>query len=80
MGVTGAELLEILRLAGIEENVVASVRPDTPLLLQGLDSVDFPSFVAALEERYHVEIPEEKAWSLRTLDDFAAFLDGLGTS
>ncbi|MHC1713482.1 MAG: acyl carrier protein [Solidesulfovibrio sp.] len=79
MAVTGAALVDVLRLAGIEEKVIAAVRPDTPLLLQGLDSVDFPSFVAALEERYHVEIPEEKAWSLRTLDDFAALLDSLGT-
>ena len=75
MAVTGWDLVELLRLAGGEESMVAAVRPDVPLLLQGLDSSDFPSFVVALEERYGLTIPDETAWTLRTLNDFAAWLD-----
>lgn len=75
MTVTGMDLVELLRLAGVEDSVVAAVRPDAPLLRQGLDSVDFPSFVAALEERYGCAIPDETAWKQRTLDDFAALLN-----
>jgi acyl carrier protein len=77
MAVTGADLVEVLRLAGIGEAVVAAVRPDAPLLLQGLDSVDFPAFVAALEERFHLDIPEKEALTLRTLNDFAALVERL---
>ncbi|MHC1788685.1 acyl carrier protein [Solidesulfovibrio sp.] len=75
MTVAGMDLLELLRLAGVEESVIATVRPDAPLLLQGLDSVDFPSFLEALQERYGCSIPDETAWKLRTLDDFAALLN-----
>ena len=77
MTVTGLDLVEFLRLVGVEESVVAAVRPDAPLLRQGLDSVDFPSFVAALEDHFGCVIPDETAWKLRTLDDFAALLRAL---
>lgn len=76
MTITGLELVELLRLAGVEESVVAAMRPDEPLLRQGLDSVDLPSFIATIEEHYGLEIPEDTAWNLRTLDDFAVFLNG----
>lgn len=75
MTVTGLDLVELLRLAGVEDSVVAAVRPDVPLLLQGLDSIDIPSFVVAIEERYGLTIPDETAWTLRTLNDFAAWVD-----
>ncbi len=75
MGVTEMQLRELLRLAGSEETVVASLRPDVPLLRQGVDSLDFPSFVAVLEERFGLTIPEAEAWELRTLDDFVAYLN-----
>ena len=75
MTVTGLDLVELLRLAGVEESVVAAVRPEAPLLLQGLDSIDFPSFVVAMEERFGLTIPDETAWTLRTLNDFAAWIN-----
>ena len=75
MAVTQEQVRELLRLAGVEEAVVASLRPEAPLLRQGVDSLDFPSFVAVLEERFGLSIPEAEAWELRTLDDFVAYLN-----
>ena len=75
MAVTEATLKELLILAGAQRAVVDALRPDAPLLRQGIDSLDFPSFIVVLEERFGLTIPEDEAWKLRTLDDFAAYLD-----
>ena len=75
MSITGSELTDLLRLAGIDEAIIAGVKPDVPLLLQGLDSVDFPTFIVAVEDRFAIDIPEDTAWQLRSLDDFAEFIN-----
>ena len=75
MAVTEATLKELLILAGAQRPVVEALRPDAPLVRQGIDSLDFPSFIVVLEERFGLTIPEDEAWELRTLNDFAAYLD-----
>jgi len=75
MSITGSELTDLLRLAGIDEAIIAGVKPDAPLLLQGLDSVDFPTFIVAVEDRFAVSISEDAAWQLRSLDDFAELIN-----
>ena len=75
MPITGSELKELLRLAGIDEAIIAGVKPDVPLLLQGLDSVDFPTFIVAVEDSFAVSISEDAAWQLRSLDDFAELIN-----
>ena len=75
MSITGSELTDLLRLAGIDEAIIAGVKPDVPLLLQGLDSVDFPTFIVAVEDRFAVSISEDAAWQLRSLDDFAELIN-----
>ena len=75
MSIMGSELTDLLRLAGIDEAIIAGVKPDAPLLLQGLDSVDFPTFIVAVEDRFAVSIPEDAAWQLRSLDDFAELIN-----
>ena len=75
MSITGSDLTDLLRLAGIDEAIIAGVKPDVPLLLQGLDSVDFPTFIVAVEDRFAVSISEDAAWQLRSLDDFAELIN-----
>lgn len=75
MAVTEAMLKELLVQAGAERAVVDALSADAPMLRHGIDSMDFPSFIVALEERFGLTIPEEEAWGLRTLDDFAVYLD-----
>jgi acyl carrier protein len=68
------DLRQAMIEAGIETRIAMGVRPDEPLAKQGVDSIDFPAFAAALEERYRVKIEEKDSLSLRTLNDFAAYL------
>lgn len=75
MAVMEATLKELLVLAGAQRAVAEALRPDAPLVRQGIDSLDFPSFIGVLEERFGLTIPEDEAWELRTLNDFAAYLD-----
>ncbi|EKO38637.1 MAG: acyl carrier protein [Solidesulfovibrio magneticus str. Maddingley MBC34] len=75
MAVTKAALKELLILAGVERAVVDALPSDAPMLRHGIDSLDFPSFIVVLEEHFGLTIPEAEAWELRTLDDFAAYLD-----
>ena len=75
MAITEATLKELLVLAGAERAVVDALPADAPMLRHGIDSLDFPSFIVVLEERFGLTIPEEEAWELRTLNDFAAYLD-----
>lgn len=70
--------LEVLRAllveAGVAPAVAEAVRPDVPLLRQGVDSMDFPAFCLAVENRFGLTLDESDSLSLRTLDDFAAYL------
>ncbi|MDQ7836126.1 MAG: acyl carrier protein [Humidesulfovibrio sp.] len=77
MDVTGVDLKALLEEVGVKPEVARAVDPSGPLLRQGLDSVDFPSFCALLEERYGLRLDDEAALKLRTLNDFAAAVNGL---
>ncbi|WP_272881587.1 acyl carrier protein [Fundidesulfovibrio soli] len=74
MDVTTRELRDLLVEAGVDQAVAEAVRPDAPLLRQGVDSLDYPAFTLAVESRYGVTIGERDSLSLRTLDDFAAHI------
>ena len=69
------ELREVMVEAGIEEQTARSLDPAAPLLKQGLDSVDFPAFAVAVEDHYGIRIEESEAFGLRTLNDFAAYIE-----
>jgi acyl carrier protein len=68
------ELRGLLAEAGVRPELARTIDPALPLLKQGLDSVDFPSFCALVEERAGVVLEEETSLALRTLNDFAAWL------
>ena len=67
-------LHELLVEAGVAPAVAEAIRPDVPLLRQGIDSLDFSAFCLALENRFGLSLDERDALSLRTLNDFAAYL------
>lgn len=68
------DLRSLLVEAGVKAELARSLDTAVPLLRQGLDSVDFPTFCALLEERYGVVLDEAAALKLRSLEDFANFL------
>ncbi|MDQ7827126.1 MAG: phosphopantetheine-binding protein [Candidatus Eremiobacteraeota bacterium] len=74
MKVTVEELKELMREAGIAKYLVDAIEPDVPLLQQGLDSVDFPVVAVACEKKYGVDLSGAASVSLRTLNDFIAFV------
>lgn len=67
-------LLEILREIGVDDDIVDILKPDQPLLRQGVDSVDFPALLMAVGERFGIEISEQDACSLQTLEDLERLL------
>ncbi len=80
MALTGTDLLEQMTQAGIAPEIVARLKSDLPLLKQGVDSVDYPAFVLAVEEAHGVSISDEDSLRLRTLDDFAAHINRMKAS
>jgi len=70
------ELKALMLEIGVDENVVNSLDPAAPLALQGTDSMDFPIFAGAVEERYGVAISDDDGFKLKTLNDFEKFING----
>lgn len=67
-------LRELLAEAGVAQETARAVDPSAPLLRQGVDSLDYPAFTLAVERRFGIAIDEHASLSLRTLDDFAAYI------
>jgi acyl carrier protein len=74
MALSIEELRGLLEEAGVRPALARTIDPALPLLKQGLDSLDFPSFCALVEERTGETLDEETAPGLRTLNDFADYL------
>jgi len=70
------ELKTIMLNIGLDSELVAAIKPAEPLALQGLDSFDFPAFAVAVEEKFGKKISDRDALRLKTLNDFAAFING----
>jgi acyl carrier protein len=50
---------------------------DTPLAEAGIDSLDSLTILFAIEEKFHISIPDEKARSIRTLGDMIDVVESL---
>ena len=74
MTVSIEDLRALLEEAGVRPELAKRLDASAPLLRQGVDSMDFPSFCALIEERLGVSLDDEQALSLKTLEDFARFL------
>lgn len=74
MEVSTEILRELLVEAGVDQDTAGAVDPSAPLLRQGVDSLDYPAFTLAVQGRFGIAIDERASLSLRTLDDFAAYI------
>jgi len=70
MATTISELQELMLTIGMDNNLVQSLDPATPLGQQGVDSLDCPAFAMAVEKRYGVKISDTDSLRLKTLNDF----------
>ena len=43
----------------------------------GMDSLDFVEFIMALEEEFQIEIPDEYATRIKTVEDCWAYIESL---
>ena len=64
----------------IEEQLIAIVRqekniadellkPETPLADAGIDSLDSLTILFAIEEHFHISVPDDEARAVKTFDD-----------
>ena len=71
------EVLEILEeeLRAVNDEIPAVIQPDHHLEeAVGLDSLDIIEFVARIEYRYHVLVPDDDWQHLTTLDAVADYM------
>jgi acyl carrier protein len=73
-------LKSLLLEAFVSADIVDNLVPALALVDQGVDSVDFPLFILALEKHYAIKIREEDALKLRTLNDVVAYLERRGAN
>jgi acyl carrier protein len=69
------ELKELMLNIGVNTDIVSGVDPAEPLSLQGVDSLDCPAFAIAVEERYGVKLSDADSLKLKTLNDFANYIN-----
>jgi len=51
--------------------------PDTPLADAGIDSLDALSILFAIEEQFHISIPDDKARAIKTFGDMVTTVEEL---
>lgn len=69
-----AELKELIRGMGIEENVVNSINPEWPLVGHVLDSLAYTEFVAAVESRFRFRMLDRYSLRVTSLNEFAGLV------
>ena len=75
MKTTTADMIEVLKQAGIQQKVIDQLQPDAPLLLQGLDSMDLPAIAAAAEQRFKIDLSDADGRDLKTINDYVRFVN-----
>jgi acyl carrier protein len=69
------ELKGIMLKIGIEEGLVRELKPAQPIAGRIMDSVDYPAFLVAVEERFGVRIEDRYALKLKSLNDFMDYIN-----
>jgi acyl carrier protein len=69
------KLIEIVR--GEKEIPEEKLEPETPLAEAGIDSLDSLTILFAIEEHFHISIPDEQARQIRTFGDMIDVVEGL---
>jgi len=75
---TVEDVVRLMKDAGIARGKADSLAPDRTLDEQGLDSYDRMSLVSELEEHFNVELPNDVANRLKTLNDIVNHLNSDG--
>jgi acyl carrier protein len=61
-----------------EKNIpVEKLKSETPLAEAGIDSLDSLTILFAIEEQFHISIPDDDARSLRTFGDMVDIIQRL---
>ncbi|MFM9961019.1 MAG: acyl carrier protein [Planctomycetaceae bacterium] len=69
------DIIQLMKETGIARGKTDTLTADQPLDLQGLDSYDRMSLLTELEEKYDIELPNDVARRLKTLNDIVAHLN-----
>jgi acyl carrier protein len=69
------KLIDIVR--GEKDIPEEMLKPETVLADAGIDSLDSLTILFAIEEHYHISIPDEQARQIRTFDDMINVVEGL---
>ncbi|HLM71156.1 MAG TPA: phosphopantetheine-binding protein [Polyangiaceae bacterium] len=72
--VTTEDILRVMEAADLPA-AMSAIEVNTPLIKQGLDSLDMAELMLAVEKKYNKAIPVEQAARLRTLNDIVNFLN-----
>lgn len=75
MAVTVTDICALMKDAGIKDSVIAGLNADVPLVSQGLDSLDVPILIAAVEKKYGVSLADVPSSKIQTMNDVVAFLN-----
>ncbi|MDD5168340.1 MAG: phosphopantetheine-binding protein [Syntrophales bacterium] len=75
MAITAKDVITLMREAGIDEEIVAKLKFDVPLLSQGMDSIDLPVVAVAAEKKYNIDLSDADAKHLKTINDFVKFVN-----
>lgn len=69
------DIVRLMKEAGIARHKTDSLASDRSLADQGLDSYDRMSLLSELEEHFEIELPNDLANRLNTLDDIVNHLN-----
>ena len=69
------EIVGLMKNAGIARGKIDALESDQPLEEQGFDSYDRMSLLTELEDHFKVDLPNEVANKLKTLDDIVNHFD-----
>ena len=83
-----AAMIRAVTRAEIQEKLIAIVKqeknipdemlaPETELAAAGIDSLDSLTILFAIEEQFHISIPDERARAVRTFDDLITIVEDL---
>lgn len=72
---TTNDIVQLMKATGIARGKADTLVADQSLDLQGLDSFDRMSLLTELEEKYNIELPNDVARQLKSINDVVAHLN-----
>ena len=69
------DIVQLMKAAGIARGKADTLAIDKSLDEQGLDSFDRMSLLTELEEKYNIDLPNDVARRLKSLNDIVAHIN-----